>query len=898
MASKGILSGILIDMTHWHTQSPEEAAQHLGVDPKQGLSAADVQKRLAENGENVLPKKEKEAGWKVLLAQFQSPLVYVLLVASLITFFLGDYLDTEVILAAVLLNVIVGFIQENKAAGALASLQQVITDFCVVVRDGHPKKVSTSGIVAGDVIELDAGVRVPADIRLVMARDLEIAETALTGESSPVVKTLGAVAEETTLADRTNMAYMGSVITKGRGQGIVVATGMHTELGRIAQMLADTHEEPTPLQTRIQQFSRWLTIVVIFLAAFLFGFGLLRGYTLEEVFITAVAVAVAMIPEGLLVMVTTTLAIGMQRILAAGSLVRKLVATETLGSTTVICTDKTGTLTEGDMRVVDVIPWEYIAASNHTPEEYRQHQTASRALQMAMLCNDATVENPDAALAEWKISGSSTERALLFAAMELGMRKHEVEKSAPRIDEIPFNSGTKFMATLHRTHRGSELYIKGAPEILLPWITAVDKNGQSVPITDQEKKRIEERANELAASGLRMLCVGYVERVAELTSLVNVHPSTHGIVFTALIGIKDPLRPHVADIVAETKKAGIRTIMITGDHRATAQAIAREVGLPAEDINIVEGKDIKTWGVVDWQQRLHNVSVYARVTPEDKLKIIEQWQQAGEVVAMTGDGVNDAPALKLADIGIALGSGTDVAKQASDIVLLDNNYTTIVRAVEQGRIIYANIKKIIFYLLASSFSEVVAVVMSLLVGVPLPLTATQILWVNLIADTAPALALINESGAKGFMNQPPVPRGEAIVSRSLAVFIGLVSLTIGLLSWGAYMLVAAQTQDPVLARTVSFTTLCVSSLLYVFSCRDLSQPLWRVQFLKNPYIILASLGGLGLQVFAVYAPVAQRIFGTTSLAPVYWGIAFLAAAFVVVVFETIKYHYNQGYKHN
>ena len=859
-----------------------------------GLSAQDAQARLTENGYNELPREKNFSWFLIFLSQFKSSLIYILLAAALISFILGDTLDAWVILAAVGLNVVVGFFQEWRAQKSLEKLREVVTQTAQVKRDGHEITVEAKELVVGDIVLLRAGNKIPADIRLIQSNNLRINEASLTGESMPVKKITAALPSAVIVAERKNTVFMGTTIVAGSGEGIVTATGAGTEIGQIAKLIKETQEEQTPLQKKLSVFSRKLGIIILSLAGVIFLIGTVLGYEVERMFTTAVALAVAAIPEGLVVVVTVILAIGMQRILKHRALVRKLIAAETLGSTTVICTDKTGTLTEGEMRVVRIITHDHDLDTSREAPRHKETNLPLKsyflALKIGILSSDAYIENPHEVIEHRRVFGLPTEKALILAADQAGLDIDMLRRDNSRLAVIPFDSEQKFMATLCQDKDGHRyVYTKGAPEKILGCSSYIDLDGKIATLNNDKRERLKQEFEKLSLEGLRILALGFKKVTNKITSFDNNQMAMSDLVFVGFAGIKDPLRDEAHSTIELCQQAGLRPVMLTGDHRLTAQAIARELGLPHEERNIIEGSEFEKLDEDALKKRITEISVYARLNPQDKLRIIDAWQSHGEVVAMTGDGVNDAPALKSADIGVALGSGTDVAKETADIVLLDNNFRTIVRAVQEGRLIYENIKKVILYLMSDGFTEIVIIATSILLGWPLPLAAAQILWINLVTDGFPNIALTVEPDEGGTMSGQPVSLKQPILDREMKVIILAISLITGFVALGLFYWLWQASGDLELARTIIFTAVAVDSLFYVFSSRSLQQPIWRQKFFSNKYLIVACLLGLAVQILAIYLPFFQKVLGTIPLGVFEWIIVFVFSGITVATMEFIKW---------
>jgi len=878
---------------NYYNLSIEEVYKSLKT-PEGGLSDNNVQKRLEQYGFNKLPAEKPFSLWLLFLRQFQSTLIYILLIAAVISFFLHDYVNMWVILAAVGLNVIVGFIQEFRAQRALEKLRKVVTRYATVKRDGHEVQIETDSLVPGDVVVLKAGDKVPADIRLIKKADFKVNEASLTGESFPVKKTIEALPSAVIVAEQKNMVFMGTTVVAGSAEGIVAYTGKQTQLGKIATLIKSTKEDPTPLQRKLTSLGKTLGVIILSISFVIFLVGIILKYDFKEMFTTAVALAVSAIPEGLVVVVTVILAIGMQRILKQGSLVRKLIAAETLGSVTVICTDKTGTLTEGVMKVARIITHNHnldtASFKINESEKGTAQKTYFVALKVGLLCSNAYIENPQAALEHKIVIGSPTEKALVYAAQQAGIDQDAVRGKNPRIEEIPFDSDKKYMVTLHHDKNDKKtIYYKGAPEKILGQSSRIDLDGKIEGLTPKRRSKIQREYEQLSREGLRILALAYRSVEKNYKSMHQDEKLFSDVVFVGFVGIKDPLRQEAAVTIEQCKQAGIRPIMLTGDHKLTAQAIAKELDLPSGEQNVIEGEKFEKFDEKELAKKISDISVYARINPQDKLRIVDAWQEKGEVVAMTGDGVNDAPALKSADIGVALGSGTDVAKETADLVLLDNNFRTIIRAIKEGRIIYNNIKKVILYLMSDSFTEMIVIIGGLLLGWPLPLLAAQILWINLISDGFPNIALTMELGDKDIMKQKPVSPKKSIVDYETKFLIILISVLSGVLALGIFYWVWKSTGDLEKARTMTFGAVAVNSLLYVFSCRSLRTFIWQRMMFSNKYLLVAVVLGFLLQLTAMYVPFFQNVFQTVSLSFADWMVVFSVGFVDIIAIEITKW---------
>ncbi len=885
---------------NWHSLNIKEVLHSL-KSSKLGLSTEEAEKRLKKYGKNKLPKKKKFSQLEIALNQLKSPLVYILLIAALVTFMLEHFVDTGVILAAVILNTVVGFIQETKAEKSLEKLKQMVKHKARILRDGIEKEMSAENIAPGDVIMFRAGDKISADGRIIEAHELEIDEASLTGESVPVSKVAEISKHTSASQSKKNMAYMGTAVVKGRGLMVISSTGTETKFGQIALLLKETKKEKTPLQTKLAKFSQLFSVLTALIVVIIFAIGIYRGHDISEMFTTSVAIAVAAIPEGLLVAVTVILAIGMQRILKKGSLVRKLIAAETLGSTTVICTDKTGTLTMGKMQVDHIITMDTTFSlvgkeKAKIIEEEKRKLDHIVAVKIGMICNNAVIENPNDELEKWKIHGDYTERALLQSGISVGFDSEEIKKNFNRIDEIPFSSERKFMATLNKsTSNQYEVYVKGAPEEIISRSKYVLVNGKKKQMTEDDLKFLRKEQSNLSKKGLRVISVAFKsadKSIEDDFKEENDDDIVSELIFVGLIAIKDPLRPEAKDTIKLAKDAGIKTIIITGDNRLTAKTIANELGMNVEDDNVLEGARLDQMSTKEFSGIVSKIKVYARVSPSHKSRIVDAWQSKGEVVAMTGDGVNDAPALKSADIGVALGSGTEVAQETADIVLLDNNFKTIITAVEQGRVIFENIRKVILYLVSDSFSEVI-VIMGALIFLPkemaLPLVAAQILWINLVTDGLPDVALTLEPKEKNIMKEPPRKKDEPLLNFEIKLLIATISIISGVLTLAAFIYINNITGDFRHASTIAFSILAVDSLVYVFSIRSLRHSLWQKDIFSNKYLVVAVILGFILQLVAIYHPFMQKVLQTTALNLTDWSLIFFVCAIEVIVIEGIKY---------
>jgi len=876
----------------WYKLTQKEVLKRLKTS-KNGLSLEEVESRLKKFGPNELPKPKELTRLKLILSQFKSPLIYILLIAGAVTLIIGEFLDSIVIFAAVGINSIVGFIQENKASQALEKIKETLVLEALVIRDGQEKLVEASSLVPGDVIVLRPGNKVPADARLIEAVNLKVNEAALTGEWIAETKETKTLKKEIPMADRTNIVYMGTIVEEGEARAVITETGLASELGKIALMVHKTKEEKTPFQKKLAHFSKIVGMVIAFLCLIIFTEGILTGNSFVEMFTTSVAVAVAAIPEGLPVAMTVILAIGMQRILAKGGLVRKLVAAETLGATTVICTDKTGTLTEGKMKASNVL-----TANEDFLLEQRTKETSkdvTLALKIASICSEAFIENSEEAIEKWIVRGRPTDKALLLAGIGVGLNRKNLEDEFPKISKLPFDPKRKFILSLNKlTKTKNILFISGAPEKVLGNAKYLEVNGKKINLTESRRQDLEERYQKLTRIGLRVIAMGYKTGISEISGkLADIRDC----VFVGFIGLRDPLRKTAKKMIRVCRQAGLRPIIVTGDHKLTARAVAKELRIAAQEENVLTGLDLDKMSDEELFQRMGKINVFARVEPTHKVRIVNALKIRGEVVAMTGDGVNDAPALKKADIGVALGSGTDVAKETSDLVLLDDNFSTIVTAVEGGRVIIDNIRKVITYLLSDSFSEVILIggsmVIYWLTKQPwvLPVTAVQILWVNIVEDGLPDIALAFEKKEKDVMEKRPEGHRVPLLTTEMKVIIFIIGIITDLILLGLFLWLLNETRNIQYVQTMIFAALGVDSLLYVFSCKSLRRSIWHINPFSNLYLVGAVTFGFLMLFVALYVPVFQALLRTVPLGLGDWLILFGLGIIEIAAIELGKWHF-------
>ncbi|MBK8523812.1 MAG: HAD-IC family P-type ATPase [Betaproteobacteria bacterium] len=863
----------------WHDLSAEAAAQKLATDPVIGLSEAEAAARLLQHGENRLPVPPGKSALRRFAEQLIQPLVLVLILAGSVTAVLGEWVDTGVILGVVLVNAVIGYVQEGKAEAALAALARTLASETMILREGSKRRLGAHVLVPGDVVLLAAGDRVPADLRLIESHGLKAMEASLTGESTAVHKMPEPLPVDTSLADRRNMAYAGTMVVSGQGAGLVAATGRGTETGRISQLIADVPDLQTPLTRKMAAFSNLLLLVIGGLALLTFAVGLLRGEAAIDMFMAAVALAVGAIPEGLPAAVTITLAIGVSRMAKRRAIIRKLPAVEALGSTTVICSDKTGTLTENQMTVREV--WaggerHEVSGSGYAPEgqvgnsgDYSNHPAAiagalRETLLAGVLCNDAALSHRGK---HWEIVGDPTEGALLVVARKAGLDESTLLTVFPRLDVLPFDSAAQYMATAHDVEGQHLVYAKGALERILPRCTdMLDVTGALVPL---DTGAIERHAQAMAERGFRVLAFARGSNTAGST-LSHEALSGKCFSFLGLVGMIDPPRPRAIAAVKACHAAGIKVKMITGDHAVTALAIARQMGIVAasDDVAVLSGSDLAQMDDAQFVAAANTTAVFARVEPEQKLRLVRALQQSGEVVAMTGDGVNDAPALKQADIGVAMGlGGTDVAREAAAMVLTDDNFASIEAAVEEGRGVYDNLVKFITWTLPTNFGEGLVILAAILAGATLPITPLQILWINMTTAVLLGLMLSFEPVEKGLMRRPPRPPAAPILDRPLIARIVLVSVLLLAGAYGLFLLELQQGHSLAEARTVAVNVFVVVETFYLFNCRSLTRSFIAVGLFSNPWVWVGSGIMLGLQLLLTYLPAMNRIFGT---APIGW----------------------------
>ena len=892
-------------MKKYYQQSIGEVVQNSKTDLKIGLSSPEVKKRLDEVGPNQLEEKKGRTPWDMFLGQFKDVLVLILLISALVSFILGEVSDAIVIAIILILNATLGVVQEYKAEKSLAALKKMTTSNALVIRDGKQARIEATQLVPGDVVLLESGDHIPADLRLSKVTNLKIQEAVLTGESVPVEKKSELIDKENvSLGDRNNLAFMGTAVISGRGRGIVVATGMKTEMGQIAGMLEEQKQEETPLQKKLNQVGKKLGLIILIVVGFVVLLGYLRGIEFFEMFLVGISLAVAAVPEGLPAVVTVVLALGVQRMIKKNVIVRRLPAVETLGATTVICSDKTGTLTQNQMTVRKlVLPEKNIEVEGegyqpvgkfYQTEQEIQPQTdpdLSLLLRGAVLCNNAELQkNNDNE--QWEIIGDPTEGALVVTAAKAGYDKKKMEEDYPLIKEFPFDSDRKQMSTLHQTpDRSQIIFVKGAPDQVISFCTYYQKNGKKEEMEESIKNKVLSQNRELAEEALRVLAIAYrfvdVDK-ENLDEIKEIKDAEKELIFLGLIAMIDPPRKDAIESVKICMKAGILPIMITGDYSLTAKAIASELGIYRSGDRIITGEELEKMSQSELEEAVGNTTIFARVSPRHKRRIVSALQKNKQIVAMTGDGVNDAPALKESDIGVAMGiSGTDVTKEASDMILTDDNFASIVGAVEEGRKIYQNIKKFIHYLISCNLGEIIAISGAILIGLPSPLIPIQILWVNLVTDGLPALALGLDPAEEDIMRRPPRDPNKGIFSGKMGFNIFSQGIFIGLLSLSAFYIgISFYSLD--IARTMAFATLSFSQLYQSLNSRSEKYSIFKLGLFTNLYLIMAIFISGILQLLVISIASLQIIFKTVPLTLNQWWIVVILSLAPIIYVELLK----------
>lgn len=887
----------------WYKLSKDELLSQLETDPEKGLTNEEVRARLEKYGHNELQEEEGKSFLTKLKEQFADFLILILIGAALVSFFVGERTDAVVILAIVVINALLGIYQEGKAEKALEALKQMASPTAKVIRNGHIEVVPSKSLVPGDIVILEAGDIVASDLRLLESSNLQIEEASLTGESVPVDKDSDFITQEdVSLGDRHNMAYMSTIATYGRAKGVVVETGHGTEIGKIATAIQSYDDEATPLQNQLNQLGKFLGITTIFICIMVFVVGLFQGREVLEMFMVAISLAVAAIPEGLPAIVTIVLSLGMNKMVKRNAIVKKLLAVETLGSTTVICSDKTGTLTQNEMTAVKVYAdgkifdvsgggYEPVGEFKENGQTVDLHSIGDleTLLSIGVLANDASLDKDAEG---YKIIGDPTEGALVTLAAKANLLKDEMNTSYPRIEEIPFDSARKMMSTIHENYIPGKLvsFTKGAPDIVIDRCSHISMGGKVIPFTDELKEEVLKINSMFSRDALRVLASAYKE-YSELPSDISPDTIETGMTFVGLTGMIDPPRPEAKEAIKLCKKAGIDTIMITGDYKETAFAIAKDLGMAEHEDQAMMGAELDKLSDEELREVVKNIKVFARVSPDHKVRIVSALKANGEITAMTGDGVNDALALKKSDIGVSMGiTGTDVAKNTAELILTDDNFASIVSAVEEGRIIYDNIKKFVFFLLSCNIGEIIIVFVSILMNLPVPFIPIQLLWLNLVTDSFPALALGVESGDPDIMDRQPRDPKASILDRPMLIGVLVQSLAIGLSSLLAYTTALRIYPDNLaLARTITFATLISAELLRAHSSRSQRHSLFKIGFFTNRTMILGTSFSFLLMLIVLYVPFIQPIFDTVTMGFEHWRIVVLYAFIPLVVGELYKF---------
>ena len=898
----------------WYNKSIEDSLREQNVDPSVGLTEANVNHRREKYGANVLPEKKPKSLLKKIWEQVSDFMIVILVVAAIVSCIVGEWVDAFVIIAIIALNAAMGIVQEGKAEKALESLQKMSAPASRVLRDGKIELVATADLVPGDIVLLEAGDIIGADMRLIESATLKIDESSLTGESVPSEKSASAVLDGNVgIGDRTNMCFSGSVVSYGRGKGVVINTGLNTEIGSIASKIAEIKEDLTPLQKNLDKLGKMLGVICLGVCVLVFIVGIIRQGTgtanLLDMFMIAVSLAVAAIPEGLPAVVTIVLALGMKRMVQRNAIVKRLLAVETLGCVNVICSDKTGTLTQNEMtvsavwaggRISGVSGKGYAPDGKITDIDGNEEDLAKRAdLRAAVvglaLCNDATVAPNERGI--YTIVGDPTEAALITLAGKAGLTKEQLNEVFPRIAELPFDSDRKMMTTFHKTSAGLISYTKGAPDIVLSRCTHINVYGHVTALNDQMREAVLSVNHAFADQALRVLAIAYRSYDAP-PAAVDSDTIENNMILAGLVGMIDPARPEARDAIKTCRSAGIRPVMITGDHKDTAVAIARELTLMTDGDGVLTGAEIEALSDEELREVVTHTAVYARVSPEHKVRIVAALRNNSDIAAMTGDGVNDAPALKESDIGVSMGiTGTDVAKGTADMVLTDDNFASIVSAVEEGRIIYSNIRKFVYFLLSCNIGEILIVFLAILFNLPTPLTAIQLLWLNLVTDSFPALALGTEKGEPDVMKRKPRAASEPIVDKAMAIGIAVQSVMLTVSVLGAYLLathamapIYGITGEAVLpyARSMAFAMLICCELLRSFSCRSEHASLASLGILTNKTLVWSVGGAFLLLLATLYLPFMRPLFNTVALSITDWSIIFVGAFLPLLAGEAYK----------
>ncbi len=881
----------------WHALEAEKVVEELQSNTGDGLSNDEAKNRQQKYGKNEIPQGKKRSAWMRLLAQFHNVLIYVLIAAAVITALMEHWIDTWVILAVIIINAMIGFIQEGKAEKALESIRKMLSLEAVVIRNGKKQTVDAEELVPGDVVLIKSGDKIPADLRLFKSKDLRMEESPLTGESTAVEKNTEKVDESAIIGDQTSMAFSGTVVTYGKAQGVVVNTGAQTQIGKINEMISNVEDITTPLLQQIEKFGKWLSVVILSVTAAFFAFGyFFRDYSLDELFLAAIGLIVASIPEGLPAIMTITLAIGVQRMAQRNAIIRKLPSVETLGSVNVICSDKTGTLTRNEMTAKSIVTAEKeftVEGTGYKPEGKILYQEKEvdpekesvlwKLLQTIRISNNSEVSKDEQG--NWKLTGTPTEGALLTLSYKGGLKDFKPE----RIDSIPFESDHKYMATLNEVDDKRYVFMTGAPERVLDMCTKqLTEDGPK----DLDRDYWDKKMEEVAANGQRLLGAAFNETDGNRTELEKDDLEKNK-VFLGVIGIIDPPRDEAIASIKECKEAGVNVKMITGDHAITAKAIGKEIGI-GDGEKALTGKELEEMSDERLREVVDEYDVYARTSPEHKLRLVSALQENGRLSAMTGDGVNDAPALKKANIGIAMGiKGTEVSKDASEMVLADDNFASIVNAIEEGRTVYDNIRKALLFILPTNGAESLVLMTAILLGIVMPITPAQILWVNMVTAVTLALAISFEPMEDNVMERPPRKSNEPILGKHFVWRIIFVSFLIGGFTLGMFNYINNEFGDETLARTLAVNTLVAGQLFYLFNCRRIKLPSLGKGFFNNRFAFIAAGGLIILQALFVYVPFMNTFFETQPIEGKLWLYPILAGLMVFIIVELEKYIFSK-----
>ncbi len=878
---------------NWYRKNSEEVFREFNSSPG-GLTEEEARYRFSQYGPNKLVEQEKISKTKILLHQFTSPLIYILLIASAVTFLLAEFVDTAVIISVVLLNAVIGYFQEYKAEESVRALNKMVVPRTRVLREGKEREIESEQVVPGDVVILASGSKVPADLRLYQTIAVKIEEAMLTGESVPADKKSDALdAENLTPGDQMNMAFMGTVVVSGRARGVAVATGTRTVLGTIAEELRGVRPVKAPIQEKINRFSKQVGMLVLGASAVVFLFGILTGETLKDMFMTAVAAAVATVPEGLPIVVTIALAAGVARMAKRNAIIRNLPTVETLGSTTVICSDKTGTLTKNEMTVQLIYDGEHtyeMTGSGYEPKGEILHEKMPvdpgelemllHVFRIGLLCNESDVYEQEG---QFRVDGDPTEGALIVSAMKAGLNPEEERERYPRLGIIPFESDRGYMATLHNHDGKKIIFAKGAVEKLLNMCSACLISEHLI------RKDFLRFADTMARQGLRVLAMAYKEMPDD------THDITHkdiesGLILTGLQGMIDPPREEVKGAIEGCRRAGIRTVMVTGDHAITAEAIGRKLGIADREAPALSGRELEMMSDQELFSRVRQTAVYARVAPQDKLRIVQQLKQHGEIVAVTGDGVNDAPALKAAHIGVAMGrTGTDVAKEAADMIIADDNFVSIFNAVEEGRVVFENIRKVIFFLIPTGIAAILSIIICQLLRLPLPYLPSQLLWINLVTNGLQVLALAFEPAEKDVIVRPPRPPHEGLMSKLLIQRTILVGFVISIGVIGNYLLAFRSGDSLDQARTVAVTTMVFFQFFQAWNSRSETVSIFRISPMSNPFLLYGMIASVFAHLAVIYVPALQWVFRTVPLSMIEWGEVLFFSTVIILAVEFDKW---------